>query len=76
MLSRGLSLGRLTELLSQYFDCRSTLLGATFEQLQAFVNKRIIHISWRVLRLDSGSFIIKNEGKDDDDKVVCTLFYG
>lgn len=52
------------------FACRSTLLGATFEQLQAFVNKRIIHISWLVL-LSSSSFIIFNDSKDDDGDVRC-----
>lgn len=62
------------------FACRSSLSGATFEQLQAFVNKRMIHISCRVL-LDSSSFIIFNDSKDDDDdddgdKVLCPLCLG
>lgn len=41
------------------------------QQLQAFANKRIIHISWRVLRLLHAkrcSFIINRESKDVDDK--------
>lgn len=54
------------------FACRSSLLGATFEQLQAFVNKRIIHISCRVL-LDSSSFIIFTTTATTKFCVRCAL---